>query len=171
MRVREAIGGVPVLGSEQVAGTCVRLAVMNTLYDHVSKNGSWVPHTENGHLGVASLDIKELATGGGCAEITNTLTAMYTAAHPNLGVVSMRLDGPGGPYTVDIPAAGTSFNRFDTFDTAGTLVNPAPPPVHLSITDLGNCAYILKLWAQLLLTTGDSVPDAEYDEVAFCKNA
>ena len=81
----------------------------------------------------------------------------------------MRLDGPGGPYAVDIPAAGTSFNRFDTFDTAGRLIDPANN--HVSITDLGNCAYILKLWAQLLLTTGDWAPSAEYDEVAFCKNA
>lgn len=169
MLVREAIGGVPVAGSEQVAGTCVRLAVMNTTYDHVEKNGSWVPHTVNAELGVASLDIQELAAGGGCAEITNALHVMYTAAHPNLGSFSIRLDGPGGPYAVDAVVGGTPANRFDTFDTAGRLIDPASN--HVSISDLPNCAYILKLWASLLLTTGDTVPSDRYDELAFCKNA
>jgi hypothetical protein len=119
MWVREAIGGVPVPGSEQVAGTCVRLAVMNTLYDNVAKNGSWVPHTVDGQLCVASLDIAELA-GGGCTEITNSLTVKYTAAHPNLGTFSIAMTGPGGPYTFTPGAGGTSVNRLERRPTIST---------------------------------------------------
>jgi hypothetical protein len=158
MKVREAIGGVPVPGSEQFAGTCVRLAVMNTRYDNVSKNGSWIPHTVNGQLGVASLDIHELA-GGGCIEITNSLTVKYTAAHPNLGAFSISMEGPGGPYTFTPAVGGTADNRF------GTATND------FNIADLPDCAYIIKLSVPLLLTTGDTVPDAPFDEVAFCKNS
>jgi len=157
MWVREAIGGVPVAGSEQVAGTCVRLAVMNTLYDNVAKNGSWVPHTVDGQLCVSSLDIAELA-GGGCTEITNSLTVKYTAAHPNLGTFSIGMIGPGGPYTFTPGPGGTSVNRF------GTATND------FNIADLPDCAYIVKLSVNLLLTTGDSSPDPIWDEVAFCKN-
>jgi hypothetical protein len=158
MKVREAIGGVPVVGSEQFAGTCVRLAVMNTLYDNVSKNGSWIPHTVDGQLGVASLDIQELA-GGGCTEITNSLTVKYTAAHPNLGSFSIEMIGPGGPYTFTPGGGGTPENRF------GTATND------FNIADLPDCAYIVKLAVNLLLTTGDSSPAPIWDEVAFCKNS
>lgn len=158
MKVREAIGGVPVAGSEQFAGTCVRLAVMNTRYDNVAKNGSWIPHTVDGQLGVASLDIQELA-GAGCTEITNSLTVKYTAAHPNLGGFSISMTGPGGPYTFTPGGGGTAENRF------GTATND------FNIADLPDCAYIVKLSVPLLLTTGDSNPDNLFDEVAFCKNS
>jgi hypothetical protein len=158
MKVREAIGGVPVAGSEQIAGTCVRLAVMNTHYDNVAKNGSWNPHTEDDQLGVASLDIAELA-GGGCTEITDSLTVKYTAAHPNLGTFSIGMEGPGGPYTFTPSSGGTPDNRF------GTATNG------FNIVDLPDCAYIVKLAANLLLTTGDAIPDPIRDEVAFCKNS
>jgi hypothetical protein len=158
MKVREAIGGVPVPGSEQIAGTCIRLAVMNTLYDNVAKNGSWVPHTVDGQLCVSSLDISELA-GGGCTEITNSLTVVYTAAHPNLGSFAISMTGPGGPYTFTPGGGGTPVNRF------GTATND------FNIADLPDCAYIVKLSVNLLLTTGDSSPDPVWDEVAFCKNS
>jgi hypothetical protein len=157
MKVREAIGGVPVAGSEQFAGTCVRLAVMNTLYDNVSKNGSWVPHTVDGQLGVASLDIQELA-GAGCTEITNSLTVKYTAAHPNLGSFSIEMTGPGGPYTFTPSGGGVPGNRF------GTATND------FNIADLPDCAYIVDLAVTVLLTTGDWVPDLIRDRIAFCKN-
>lgn len=158
MKVREAIGGVPVAGSEQFAGTCVRLAIMNTLYDNVSKNGSWIPHTVDGQLAVASLDILELA-GAGCTEITNSLTVKYTAAHPNLGSFNIEMTGPGGPYTFTPGGGGTSVNRF------GTATND------FNIADLPDCAYIIDLAVGVLLTTGDSIPSAIVDRIAFCKNA
>ena len=158
MREVFTFGGAVVPGSEVLAGTCVCLAVMNTTYNNVSKHGSWVPHTVDGQLGVASLDIAELA-GAGCTEITNTLTVKYTAAHPNLGTFSIGMTGPGGPYTFTPGGGGTAVNRF------GTATND------FNIADLEDCAYIVDLAVNLLLTTGDSTPDAIRDQVAFCKNA
>ena len=158
MKVREAIGGVPVPGSVQVAGTCVRLAINNTVYNNVAKNGSWVPHTVDDQLGVASIDIAELA-GAGCTEISNSLTVNYTAAHPNLGTFSISMTGPGGPYTFTPAVGGTPENRF------GTATND------FNIADLPDCAYIVKLSANLLLTNGDGIPNPVEDEIAFCKNA
>lgn len=160
LRLREAFtfGGAPVPGSEQVGGTCTRLAVMNTLYDNVAKNGSWIPHRVSNQLGVASLDIQELA-GGGCTEITSSLTVKYTAAHPNLDGFSLWLEGPGGPYSFTPGGGGTAENRF------GTATNG------FDIVDLPDCAYIAKLSVNILLTTGDSNPLPIGDEVAFCKNA
>jgi hypothetical protein len=158
MKVREAIGGVPVAGSEQFAGTCVRLAIMNTSYNNVSKNGSWVPHTVSGQMGVASLDITELA-GAGCAEITTSLTVKYTAAHPNLGGFTLSMEGPGGPYSfLPAVAGGTADNSFGEATNDFVLAN------------LEDCAYIVKLTAPLLLTTGDSNAGNLFDEVAFCKD-
>ena len=161
MKVREAFtfGGLPVPGSVTVAGTCVRLAVMNTRYDNVAKNGSWAPHTEDDELCVASLDVQELADSGGCAEITNTLTVKFTAAHPNLGPFSISMTGPGGPYTFTPGPGGTPENRF------GTATNG------FNVADLPDCAYIVKLSVDVLLTTGDSTPLPVGDEVAFCKNS
>lgn len=166
MRVREAIGGVVVPGSEQIAGTCVRLAVMNTRYDNVSKYGSWILNTTvDGQLGIASLDIQELA-GGGCTEITNSLTVLYTAAHPNLGAFSIGMVGPGGPYSFTPGGGGTPENRFGA---TTTLLDPSSNPV--AIADLPDCAYIVKLSVPLLLTTGDGIPDPLLDEVAFSKDS
>ena len=160
MKVREAVvfGGLPVPGSEQFAGTCVRLAVMNTHYDNVSKNGSWIPHTVDGELCVASLDIQELS-GGGCTRISNSLTVKYTAAHPNLGSFALSMIGPGGPYSFTPGAGGTPQNRF------GTASN------NFVVADLADCAYIVKLAVHLLLTTGDTSPLPVWDEVAFCKHS
>lgn len=163
MKVREAngFGGPTVAGSEQLAGTCVRLAVMNTHYDNVAKNGSWIPHRVPDQLCVASLDIAELA-GGGCTEITTALTVKYTAAHPNLGGFSIRMHGPGEPsggYTFTPGSGGTPENRFDTATN------------DFNIADLPDCAYIVRLSVDLLLTTGDGGPQPVIDELAFCKNA
>jgi hypothetical protein len=160
MKTREAVtfGGAPVAGSEMVVGTCVRLDVMNTLYDNVAKNGSWVPHTEDIQLCVASLDIQELQ-GNGCKEITNALTVLYTAAHPNLGGVKVTMTGPGGTRSFTL-AAGAADNRFGTATPSG-----------FTVASLPNCAYIVHLEVDLLLTTGDGYPATVRDEVAFCKNA
>jgi hypothetical protein len=37
------------------------------------------------------------------------------------------------------------------------------------MTSLGPCAYIVTLSVQILLTTGDGVPDNLIDQIAFCK--
>ena len=103
------------------------------------------------------VDILEI--GSGCAEITNALTVEYTAAHPNLGNVSIDMTGPGGPYSFTMVDDGgaTPPNRY----------GHATP--NFSVMNLVKCAYIVHLSIDLLLTTGDAVPDPLYDEIAFCK--
>ena len=143
------------------AGECEKLAIYNRKYDDVTHKGSWATQIDPDQLGVVMLDITEI--GGGCAKITNTLTIKYTAAHPNLGTVAITMDGPGGPYgtTLADDMGSTASNRFGT---ASVIL-----PSGTEIKDLDKCAYLVKLSAQLLLTTGDSVPDLIWDEVAFCK--
>ena len=67
-------------------------------------------------------------------------------AHPNLGTFSIGMTGPGGPYTFTPGGGGTAVNRF------GTATND------FNIADLEDCAYIVELTVNLLLTTGDSNP-------------
>src|SRR5262245_40362408 len=107
------------------------------------------------------VNVQEIGTG--CAKITNAITIKYTAAHPNLGDVTITMDGPGGPYltTLADDAGATPPNRFGT----ASLVLPAGK----TIASLKRCAYIVKLSVTLLLTTGDSAPNPIGDEVAFCK--
>lgn len=149
MWVREQ--GAP--ATAQVAGTCERLAICNARYDNVPQGGSWMPHTVDNVLAVHSLDIQEL--GGGCNEITTSLTVHYTAAAANLGSVSLSMSGPGGPYSF-APISSSP----DAFGTA----TPA-----FTIGDLPSCAYTVQLSVQVLLTNGDSHPDNLHDQVAFCK--
>lgn len=141
----------------QDAGVCLRLALANRLYDNVAKKGSWAPTTASDQRGAAMLNLDEIA--GGCGKVTNTLTARYTAAHPNLGAVALTMDGPGGPYafTMSEDPTATPQNRFGS----------ASPTV--SVANLPKCAYLVKLQVDLLLTTGDTIPDPLWDEVAFCK--
>jgi len=153
MRVRQQ--GTP--ASETNGGTCQHAAIGNTLYDNIVRHPSWdggpLPP---GQLAVAMLDIQELI-GAGCAEITKVLTVLFTAAHPNLGSVSISLTGPGGPYGFTLPASGAG----EWFGTA--------TPSGWTVASLTPCAYIVTLAVGLLLTDGDSVPDPLYDQMAFCK--
>src|ERR1019366_8576479 len=106
-----------------VAGTCVRIAIDNTLYDNITHGGSWAPSVVSGQLGVAMLNLQELI-GGGCSGITNSLTPLYTAAPPNLAGVSISMTGPGGPYsfTMTDNASATSVNRYGTAAPNGFVV-------------------------------------------------
>ena len=79
------------------------------------------------------------------------------AAHPNLGAVSLEMTGPGGPYAFTLPAAVPG-ERFGTAVASGW-----------NIATLPDCAYIITLGAQVLLTTGDSVPNNVWDQIGFCK--
>jgi hypothetical protein len=145
----------------------VRIAINNTLYDDVSKGGSWAPQMVSGQLGVGMLNIQELV-GNGCGGISNSLHALYTAAHPNLGTASISMNGPGGPYSFVLSdAVGASLqNRFGS----ATLSFPVPPfPPGYTVSNLLPCAYIVTLSVQVLLTTGDAVPDHIYDQIGFCK--
>jgi hypothetical protein len=155
LRLRVRRVGMP--ATEVTAGTCAKVAIYNTNYDDVTHKGAWAPQVDDDQLGVVMVNVQEI--GAGCAKITNTLTIEYTAAHPNLGSIGIHMDGPGGPYgatPTDDPAA-TPQNRFGTAS------------VGVNVANLDKCAYIVKMRATILLTTGDSVPDDIWDEVAFCK--
>jgi hypothetical protein len=106
------------------------------------------------------VDIQELLGPHGCGEITNALTVLYTAAHPNLGAVTLRMDGPGGPYTFTLtldPAASPT----DFFGTAA--------PHGFVVANLAPCAYLVTLTVDVSLTTGDATPGSLIDQIAFCK--
>ena len=84
--------------TETTAGFCAHVAINNTGYDNVTHHPSWggfvdPPNT----IGVRLIDISELIADG-CEGITNTLNVLFTAAHPNLGLVTdVSMSGPGGP--------------------------------------------------------------------------
>ncbi len=151
MRVREV--GNP--ASETDAGTCFHVAIENTLYDGVAKGGSWAPSVLDDQLCVCSVDSVQLRSNG-CAGLNSGLDVLFTAAHPNLGNVSIAMTGPGGPYGFTLPAA-VAGERF------GTAVN------NFTFSTLTDCAYIVTLSATVLLTTGDSSPLPIQDQIAFCK--
>jgi hypothetical protein len=159
LRLRVRRIGMP--ATEVTAGTCEKVAVYNAKYDNVTHKGTWAPVLESNQLGVVMVNVLEIGTG--CAKITNALTIKYTAAHPNLGPVGITMDGPGGPYGTTLADDGgaTPQNRF------GTASVVLPPGV--TIANLNKCAYLVKMSATILLTTGDSNPDPIWDEVAFCK--
>ncbi len=153
MWVREA-GNV---ATQVVAGECQNVAINNTLYNNESHHPSWAGFVRNGELAVYLVDIAELI-GAGCKELTNSLTVLFSAVHPTLGAVSIGMQGPGGPYTFTLPAA-VAGQRF------GTATNG------FTFTDLTDCAYLVTLSVQVLLTTGDAVPDNQIDQIAFCKHS
>jgi hypothetical protein len=153
MRVRQQ--GVP--SSETDGGTCSVVAINNTLYDHVSHHLEWDGGTFSGQLAVASVDIQELRTDG-CADITNSLTVLFTASHPNLGPVGVTMTGPGGPYNFTLPTPVP-----ETGDWYGTAT-----PSGWTLSSLTPCAYIVTLSVTPLLTTGDAEPTPLYDQIAFC---
>jgi hypothetical protein len=159
MNVRERLGPTTTTGVT-IAGVCQHIAIDNTLYDNLSHHPSWAEWTQSGALGVALLDIQQLVTNG-CAEITNSLDVRFTAAHPNLGPATIRMDGPGAPpggYVFALPAPA------NPQDQAGTAT-----PSGFTVAALSPCAYLVRLSVELLLTTGDSEPLPLTDYVAFCK--
>lgn len=138
-------------------GTCNVVAIDNTLYNNVNHHPKWDGGVTNGQYGVAMVDIKELQTAG-CAGITNSLTVLFTASHPNLGAVSLNMIGPGGPYSFTLPTPIP-----ETGDWYGTAAND------FVLANLTPCAYIVTLAVNLLLTTGDSdFPSPLIDQIAFC---
>ena len=141
------------------AGIAQRVALANTTYNHVQKHGSWVPTRVDGQLGAVSIDVEELI-GHGCARIHNTLTVDYTAAHPNLGSMSLTVTGPGGPYHYAMPAIGPDYHG-----SVNQLLDAANTPV--AVSSLPKCSYILHAAIDLLLTTGDSAPLPISDDIAF----
>ncbi len=147
------------------AGTCTHVAIDDTLYNNVAHHTYWDGYVGTDELSVFSVGIAELISAG-CAELSDSLTVEFTAAHPNLDTspsgVSVSLTGPGGPYPFTLsPAAPES-----TGDWYGTAV-----PDGWTLASLEPCAYIVTLSVNVLLTTGDDTPSPRYDQIAFCKMA
>jgi hypothetical protein len=142
--------------STVIGGTCQRIAVDDTLYDNMNHHPTWGAWPESSALCVHMIDIKELQSVG-CKKITDQLNVLYTAAHPNMGDVTVWMTGPGGTYSFSLAGPVTS-------DTYGTAI-----PSGFTVVALPPCAYIVHLQVSLLLTTGDYNPDPLYDEMAFCK--
>ncbi|HKA07177.1 MAG TPA: hypothetical protein VKD71_07955 [Gemmataceae bacterium] len=152
MWIREA--GNP--ASASLAGTCRNIAIDNTLYDNISHHPDWAGWSESGALAVRMIDIQELVAAG-CGKLTNQLTVLVTSAHPNLGTVTVYMDGPGGPYNFTVPGAGTA----DRFGTA--------TPDGWTFASLPACAYVVFISVEVLLTNGHDVPVPIWDHIAFCK--
>jgi hypothetical protein len=152
MWVREAGNAASAI----LAGECARVEIDNTLYDNELHHPDWAGWSTPGQLAVYLVDIQELQAGG-CIELTNSLTVLLTAAHPNLGTVTVTMTGPGGPYPFTLPAAAGG----QQFGTA--------TPNGWTFASLPDCAYIVTLEVQARLTTGDAVPSDVFDQIAFCK--
>jgi hypothetical protein len=159
MRVRNV--GNP--GSEFDAGTCHHIAIDNTRYDNVTHQPAWRNLTDPpGDLAVYLVDIQELLGPHGCGQITDQLHVLFTAAHPNLGSVSLTMDGPGAPiggyaFTLTPDGASSSVDFFGTASPGFVVKNLKP------------CAYLVTLTVNVSLTDGDNDPGPLIDQIAFCK--
>jgi hypothetical protein len=144
--------------TESDGGTCSVVAIDNTLYNNINHHPEWDGGVKNNEYGVAMVDIKELQSAG-CAGITNSLTVLFTASHPNLGTVNVEMIGPGGPYPFTLPTPLP-----ETGDWYGVAT-----PNGWKLSDLKPCAYIVQLSVDLLLTTGDGdFGGPLIDQIAFC---
>jgi hypothetical protein len=138
-------------------GTCSVVAIDNNLYSNIIHHPEWSKWVGNDAYGVAMVDIKELKAAG-CAGITNSLTVLFTASHPNLGSVSLSMVGDSGSFNFTLPTPIPQ-----TGDWYGTAIND------FKLSDLPPCAYLVTLEVNLLLTTGDSAfPGPLIDQIAFC---
>jgi hypothetical protein len=108
--------------------------------------------------GVVSLGVVELATGGGCAEIGDSLHLLYTVYHPYAGQPTITFTG--NP-VLPVPPVPVLAGGEASSGTAGALVDT---------TLAAKCAYIITLGMWPQLTNGDSdVGGTIYDQIAFCK--
>lgn len=155
MRIRQH--GNP--ASETDGGTCIHVAIDNTLYNNITLHPDWDGGLQPpGRLAVCMVDVAELIAHP-CGHLTNQLTVLFTAAHPNLDPngVSIVMTGPGGPYAFTLPPIPEPGDWF------GTATHT------FSVSALAHCAYLITLQVGVLLTNGDSVPSPLYDQIAFCK--
>jgi hypothetical protein len=151
LRVRQA--GLP--PTETDGGECQTLAIDNTLYNQVNKHGSWMPQKLDAQLDVTSVNVQELI-GNGCGGVTNSLTVLVTAAHPNLGATGLTMIGGGATWGFTLPPA-----------TPGQIAGAATN--NFAVSDMPACAYTVTLQTDVLLTNGETTPPAQYDWVSFCK--
>jgi hypothetical protein len=148
----------------QDGGTCSVVAINNTLYNNVNRHPEWDTGLVSGQSAVVMVDIRELQAAG-CADITNSLTVLFTASHPNLGSVQIQMLGPPSagfpkgvyPFTLPTPIPETG----DWFGVA--------TPNGWSLGGLQPCAYLVQLLVDLLLTNGDGdFGGPIVDQIAFC---
>jgi hypothetical protein len=149
-------------GDGTEAGTCQHVAINNTRYDNISHHPYWPGGLfgANHELAVASIGIAELETAP-CSVLKHSLTVKFTAAHSNLGEVTVSMEGPGGPYAFTLNPATAEDPGENWYGTAN--------PDGWTFSNLAPCAYLLKLSVDPLLTTGDSDPLPLVDYIAFCK--
>jgi hypothetical protein len=166
MRMRDQ--GASGEGSD--AGTCSHIAINNTLYNNISHHPYWPGGLfgASNERAVSSIGIAELASKP-CSLLTEGLTVQFTAAHSNLGAVSVWLEGPGGPYAFDLNPAAAENPGENWYGTATPALAGSPPEPAWSFEKLPPCAYLLKLSVSVLLTNGEGGPDPIVDYIAFCK--
>lgn len=152
--------------TEELAGFSRPLAIFNTKYKDVPQGGTWDLLGKSTELGLATVDIQELVDGGSCAKIDQTLTVNYTAANPNLGVVTLNMYGPGGPHNFEpltITTPGEEVNGQTQYTGANAIVEPT------DVSSLPNCAFEVRLSAELNLTNGEVQHHTIWDRVLYCK--
>jgi hypothetical protein len=148
-----------------IRGWAKKVAIANTPYTNVKHHPTWGAYTQASVLGVCMLDIQQMIDAP-CSEITSQLDVIFTAAHPNLGNVTISMTGPLGSYQFTVPGAGA--DRFGTAVPSGSGPGGAPGSTW-TVAGLPPCAYIVDMSATLLLTTGESHPDPLTDRMPFCK--
>ncbi|MGB5942482.1 MAG: hypothetical protein WBG71_06330 [Leeuwenhoekiella sp.] len=164
LRMKKREAGNP--ASEVDAGFSRPIAIFNTIYQDVPQGGSWAPAASSDELGIATLDLQELVTGGGCGKITDSLTVNYTAANPNLGNLSLSMSGPGGPHNfepVAFTTPGEEAHGTSLYTGANNTVDPN------DVANLPNCAFEIRLNTTLHLTNGENNHPGIWDRVLFCK--
>lgn len=148
------------------AGLLENIAINNRLYDYV-RHPNWMPEPVSDGLGVAMVNLKELGSSG-CEGIQDVLNVQFTAAHPNLGTVRIRIDGPGGPYQTS-PAPSDPNVSGNTDENLYGSVDFQNISGGKKVEDLKDCSYIVNLSVGVLLTDGDSTPSNRHDQISFCK--
>jgi hypothetical protein len=141
--------------TEQEAGRVHRVAVSNPTYTNITRHPEWNPSGPFSAYAVSVLHLAELV-GGGCSHVSNALTPRFTAAHPNMGTVSMRLEGPGPAKPFTVPAPVSTEDQFGVGVPNGWSL-PLPP-----------CSYLVRLFASVNVTTGEWEPPAIEDYIGFC---
>jgi len=147
-------------------GHLENIAINNRLYDYV-RHPNWMGEQIDDGLAVAMVNLKELGSGG-CEGIEDALNVRFTAAHPNLGTVRIRIDGPGGPYSTAPSPSAPNVNGTGDENLYGSI-DFQNISGGKKVEDLKDCSYIVNLSVGVLLTNGDRVPSNRHDQIAFCK--
>jgi hypothetical protein len=142
--------------TQQEAGRVHRVAISNPTYTNITRHAEWNPTPAFSEFAVVMVDLAELV-GMGCAHVTGTLTPRFTAAHPNMGAVSMRREGgPTVAQPFSLPASASTADQFGVGVPSGWSL-PLPP-----------CSYLVRVSANVQVTTGEAEPGAVEDYIGFC---